>query len=417
MIMKQLFTLTAAATILAACSINGGLDQTPPIATERVPLSIGAIYGEIPSAPLTRSASTVLQGVKVTQPIGLYILKGTATTTQTGASLYEHFNLSSTSLNDDTPVSGYVGINTGTTTLFYPDDKDQGISIYAYSPYVSTAPGSTKDISSDLLTLTTASDQKYEAGYLSSDFLWGRQGEVVNSTDNKVSGSQYLLAKTAAGSITGASEILASPNAAYLGVKATPSATVHIPMVHLGSKIIVKVAPGTNMDITRLKGATVSFYTDTQKADLKLQDGTLSAATGNTAHSAIAIGDLGYSASGTAITTSTTDGSNGVQWNVTSDDTDSDGVMDEDEIKAYWCAGVILPQTINAAASNTLISITLNGTSTSYVYKEQNAIFAAGKVYQYNITVNANGLSLTTSVTDWIDGQSGTPVAGNAELE
>lgn len=415
--MKQLFTLAAAATILAACSINGGLDQTPPIATERVPLSIGAIYGEIPSAPLTRSASTVLQGVKVTQPIGLYILKGTTTTTQTDASLYEHFNLSSTSLNDDTPVSGYVGINTGTTTLFYPDDKDQGISIYAYSPYVSTAPGNTEDISSDLLTLTTASDQKYEAGYLSSDFLWGRQGEVVNSTNNKVSGSQYLLAKTAAGSITGASEILASPNAAYLGVKATPSATVHIPMVHLGSKIIVKVAPGTNMDITRLKGATVSFYTDTQTADLKLQDGTLSNATGS-ANQAIEIGKLGYSASGVAVTTGAANGSTGVQWDSSTDDTNPvNGAMDDAEIQAYWCAGVILPQTVNASASNTLISITLNGTSTSYVYKAQNAIFDAGKVYQYNITVNANGLSLTTSVTDWIDGQSGTPVAGNAELE
>lgn len=410
--MKQLFILAAAVAMFAACTEKSLVNTGPD--NERIPLSIGAIYGEIPSAPLTRSASTVLQGAKVTQPIGLYILKGTTTTTQTDASLYEHFNLSSTSLSVDTPVSGYVGINTG-TTLYYPDNKEHGISIYAYSPYVSTAPDNTKDISSNLLTLTTASDQKYEAGYLSSDFLWGRQGEVVNSTDNKVSGSQYLLAKTAAGSITGASEILASPNAAYLGVKATSSATVHIPMVHLGSKIIVKVAPGTNMDITRLKGATVSFYTDTQKADLKLQDGTLSAATGNTAHSAIAIGNLGYSASGTAITTSTTDGSNGVQWDVTNDDTDSDGIMDEKEISAYWCAGVILPQTINASASDTLISITLNGTSTSYVYKAQNAIFAAGKVYQYNITVNANDISLTTSVTDWTNG--GTPVAGNAELE
>ena len=414
--MKQLFTLAAAAAMFTACSINGGLDQTPPTA-EHVPLSIGAIYGEIPSAPLTRSASTVLQGTKVTQPIGLYILKGTATTTQTGASLYEHFNLSSTSLNDDTPVSGYVGISTGTTTLFYPDDKDQGISIYAYSPYVSTAPGSTDNISTDLLTLTTASDQKYEAGYLSSDFLWGRQGEVVNSTDNKVSGSQYLLAKTAAGSITGASEILASPNAAYLGVKSPASATVHIPMVHLGSKIIVKVAPGTNMDITRLKGATVSFYTDTQTADLNLKDGTLSNATGS-AHQAIEIGNLGYSASGVAVTTGAANGSTGVQWDSSTDDTNPvNGAMDDAEIQAYWCAGVILPQTVNASASNTLISITLNGTTTSYVYKVQNAVFAAGKVYEYDITVNANGLSLTTSVTDWVDGQSGTPVAGNAELE
>ncbi len=419
--MKKYLFLAAAAIAFAACTNDNDLVETNQQTDERIPLAIGAIYGDISSNNnITRSPSTNLQAAKASNPIGLYILKGATTETQSDASNYEHFNLSSYSLIDNSPVNGYVGIGTGTTTLYYPDDKSQGISIYAYSPYTSSAPNNTKDISSDILSLSTSTDQKYDTGYLASDFLWGRQGEVVNSTDNIISAEKYKTAKTAAGSLsTGTSAILSSPHAAYLGVQSIPSATVYIPMVHLGSKITVEIVAGDGMDITKLKGATVSFYTDKQAADLKLSDGTLSNING-TAHTEIIIGKLGYSDDVTAIATGAADGSNGVKWDSSADDADNDNTMDDAEVKGYYCSGVILPQEIDAS-SVSLIEIKLNNTSTVYAYSPgSKPTFAASKKYSYKITVKASGISLTTSVTDWVEdlwGTASTPATGDAVLQ
>lgn len=397
---KYFFLATVVAFMLSACSNNSETEMVGPNEPkELIPLTIGTIYENVYGDAVTRSPSIGLQGAKATNPIGLYILKGTTTTTQSGAANYEHFNLSSSSLNDDNPAAGYVGITTS-STLYYPDIKTQGISIYAYSPYNASAPDNTKDISSNLYTIATATDQKYDAGYLSSDFLWGRQGEVVNSTNNIVSAEKWLAAKTAAASLGSASGVLTGTNAAYFGVKATPSATVYVPMKHLCSKVIVKVqVDGNGMDITRLKGATVKFYTDKQSAGLKLSDGSLNSLTGND-HTAIEIGKLGYSADATVIPGSDWDDTVGAKG-VIGTDTDGDGNYEDEEITAYTCSGVILPQTVNAS-SVSLIEIQLAGNSTTYAWSPQASVtFNAEKKYEYTITVKATGLSITTSVTDW----------------
>ena len=397
---KYFFLATVVAFMLSACSNNSETEMVGPNEPkELIPLTIGTIYENVYGDAVTRSPSIGLQGAKATNPIGLYILKGTTTTTQSGAANYEHFNLSSSSLNDDNPAAGYVGITTS-STLYYPDIKTQGISIYAYSPYNASAPDNTKDISSNLYTIATATDQKYDAGYLSSDFLWGRQGEVVNSTNNIVSAEKWLAAKTAAASLGSASGVLTGTNAAYFGVKATPSATVYVPMKHLCSKVIVKVqVDGNGMDITRLKGATVKFYTDKQSAGLKLSDGSLNSLTGND-HTAIEIGKLGYSADATVIPGSDWDDTVGAKG-VIGTDTDGDGNYEDEEITAYTCSGVILPQTVNAS-SVSLIEIQLAGNSTTYAWRPHASVtFNAEKKYEDTITVKATGLSITTSVTDW----------------
>lgn len=397
---KYFFLATVVAFMLSACSNNSETEIVGPNEPkELIPLTIGTIYENVYGDAVTRSPSIGLQGAKATNPIGLYILKGTTTTTQSGAANYEHFNLSSSSLNDDNPAAGYVGITTS-STLYYPDIKTQGISIYAYSPYNASAPNNTKDISSDLYTIATATDQKYDAGYLSSDFLWGRQGEVVNATNNIVSAEKWLAAKTEAANLGSASGVLTGTNAAYFGVKATPSATVYVPMKHLCSKVIVKVqVDGNGMDITRLKGATVKFYTDKQSTSLKISDGTLNNATGSD-HTAIEIGKLGYSDNSTAISPGDATGSNGVLWNSQTDDTNGNSTMDDAEVKAYTCSGVILPQTVNAS-SVSLIEIQLAGSSTYAWSPGTTVTFQPEKKYEYTITVKATGLSITTSVTDW----------------
>ena len=407
--MKKYFILAAAVAMFTACTNNDDITQQSPTENERIPLTIGASFGEALPPIITRAPSTGLQGSKASNPIGLYILKGTTTTTQTDAANYEHFNLTSSGLNNDSPASGYMGISTG-TSLYYPDNKSQGVSIYAYSPYNASAPNNTKDISTDFYSISTATDQKYDAGYLSSDYLWGRQGEVVDATNNIISAAKWQDAKTAAASLGSASGQLSNPVAAYYGVKAAPSATVYVPMKHLCSKIIVKVQVDntSGMDITKLKGAVVKFYTDKQSADLKLTDGSLNSLSG-TAHTAIEIGKLGYSAGSTLISTGDATGSNGVLWNSSTDDANSNSTMDDSEVQAYLCSGVIFPQTVNAT-SNSLIEIQLDGTSTTYAWSPAASVtFNAEKKYEYTLTVKATGISITTSVTDW-----GTETGGGA---
>ena len=69
--------------------------------------------------------------------------------------------------------------------------------------------------------------------------------------------------------------------------------------------------------------------------------------------------------------------------------------------------GIVVPQTI--AASTTLFTITYN--SHDYTYEPAAAVtFDAGKYYTFNFTLNLAGLVLqSVIITDWADGDSGSP--------
>lgn len=424
--MKKYLILAAAAATFTACSFDRDLefeDDGPNI------IMVGATTGDVTVSTSTRSSTTTLQDAQAasmtenTAGMGLYILKDNYLFTQTDAANYQHFNTKSTSLTVNNPAANYTKI--GTPTYYYPDQKGQGIDVYVYSPYSGSAPtcaDNTHGID-QTFAISTSTAQTYDADYYANDFLWGAVGEHVTTTNGgaayPINATNYKLAKggtATSGFVTGTGEII-------------------VPMVHLGSKIIIKVVAGLGMSIDKLKGATVDFNVDYLNGTLKISDGTV-ATSGSATSSYINMGKLGYSAASTAIAAGNATGSNGVLWNSATDDADDSGTMDDTEVKAYLCSGVILPQTVridDGAPTPTpvpLIKITLSDTQTVYAYTPVSVpTFAKKTKYTFTITVNATALAVTTTVNDWADGTSSlpdpdgsggsdySPGDGNAELQ
>ncbi len=429
--MKKYFILAAAAAMFAACSSNNDLGESSiPTQETPTPLLIGTSTGNVTVSSTNRSSSINLQddyavdNTTSNVSMGLYILKSTFRTTQTDASAYERFNLktaASLGIVEDDPSSKYSKLGFG-TPLYYPDQKSQDIDVYVYAPINENSgeyPTSTDNITTKFVKLTTNATQTYDEDYYANDFLWGCVGAGV--PDAAQTNIQALntgaKVKTDVNITANNAKAATAPNG-YVQ-KAANNNYILVPMIHLGSKIIVKVKTDTSMPIEKLKNAKVTFRTDIQSADLDLSTGALSNTSG-TNQTAITIGDLGYSANGTALTAGEADGRNGVLWDSNNDDTDSDGTMDDNEVQAYLCAGVILPQTVSSYSSG-LIQIKLSDSSTTYLYKPNSAPeFKGGKKYTYEITVKASGLEVTTSVQNWEEdtwGKASSPETGNATLE
>jgi len=424
--MKKLFILAAVAASFASCSFDKDMGESASTAQEKIPLYIGTTTGSATVQSATRSSKTTLQDdyavANATSGVymGLYILDQGKTTSQTGASAYEKFNLktaASSGIVEDDPSSKYSKLGFG-STLYYPDIKTKGIDVYVYAPINETAsefPSSSDDIITTPIKLTTQTTQTYNADYYANDFLWGCVGEGVPDAAQTTITTLATSAKVKTGVAINASNAkAATPPNGYV-LKVANNNYILVPMIHLGSKIIVKIKTNASMPIIKLKGATVKFRTDKQTADLNLSTGALSNL-GGTNQTAITIGKLGYSASGTPMTTTTDKtGLEGIAWT----DGDADDTIDDGEITAYYCAGVILPQTVSSFASG-LIEITLSDETTVYLYKPDAApTFAGGKKYTYEITVKASGLNVTTSVENWASDTWGTtadPKTGDANL-
>ena len=434
--MKKYFILAAVAATFTACSFDKDLGESSSSSSlpqvERVPLKIGAITGEATVNASRRSASTNLQdAAAATQTattnssgMGLYILKSGTKYTQTDASNYEQLNLASTSLTLNTPTgTTYTKYENSTTSFYYPDDKSQGVDIYLYSPHSASAP-SGADASNTIdntLSITTATDQTYDKDYYANDFLWGAIGENVSTTNG---GSSSPINATKYKAATGG-----TTTAGYV----TTSGEVIVPMYHMGSKIIIKVVNGTGMTMDKLKGAKVDFGVDFLTGTLKISDGTITKTGADIANTAdtdlqyITMGKLGYSDASTTITSTTNnDGREGVEWT----DTNSDNIIQNGEVSAYYCAGVIIPQKVRHSKGDgtdpdktalPLIKITIDNTTTVYAYSPTADItFAPKKKYTFTITVNAAGIAVTTNVTDWDDQTTTlpgtTPGSGDANL-
>jgi hypothetical protein len=90
-------------------------------------------------------------------------------------------------------------------------------------------------------------------------------------------------------------------------------------------------------------------------------------------------------------------------------------VVGENEVSGI--AAIIAPQA--ASVSNKLFKITLNGGSAnevSYYYTPSTDItFEAGKKYNYILTINHAGITVTSSIEDWISG--GEDIIGDGTLE
>lgn len=390
--MKKYFILAAAAAMFAACSNTDDIAQTPDVQGERIPLAIGATTG---SNAVMRGNLTALQGDTLSQhvSVGLYIYKETNKNKTSG----EDYEKENEEMGGTTTTTGKLDISPKTSgvSLVYPDKKDQGIDLYAYAPYTSST---VSDIGNNKLSIETKLDQTKHTDYLASDFLWGSVGNGIENTNtvlstqpthNTISAEKYQDRNNSPGG--------------YDGI----TGKVLLPLYHVGSKITINLIP-EGMALSKLVGATVKFYVAKDKGVLDITTGKISnLGASATAPIAITLTDanLGKDDSGTEIT-SYSAGKGGY-----SDDNST--------LKGFSCAAVILPQDVNETPDSDyrLIEIVLD-TNTTYVYTiSAKQTFSPLKEYVYNINVKASGLEVTTQVTDWVAGFSGTEGDGDAVLE
>ena len=159
---------------------------------------------------------------------------------------------------------------------------------------------------------------------------------------------------------------------------AQAASTINVPLDHKCSKINVNIAGGTGVTLSSLQGASITLADVNHAGSINLTTGAVSeAATPTTA-------DLTFT---TATATPT-------------------GKFASDATKdCYTASAVIIPQNISAKNLTIILS---NGSSYKYALTQN---FAAGTAYTYDITVNASGLTLTTTLSNWSDGGSHTGTA------
>lgn len=433
---KYFFLAAAAAMMLSACSndLDNGQNDGP------IPLTIGYSLSEL-SSPVgsTRANGNDIQSTSIlndntnshVNAVGVFVLKEGQKTATTGEQ-YERFNVTSTSLSTDNPATGYTGIGiTGVNALYYPENKTQKIDIYTYAPWKNVA---VTDITSPI-AINTATDQTSIDNYMASDVLWGCAGTGTyveksgydgttytpegpyhklgySASVYEISANQYMIIKkneTAGTPPTPTNTTNGKYDAYYFEydnpANIANAATVVVPMLHRGSKIVVNLLPG-GMAKDKLKNAVVKFNVDYIAGSLNVSTGEYSVTSGTpapTATTPITLTDhLGIKAQGAAT-------EEGVATVTTAND-------------AYTCSAVIVPQTLsitNNGGNGNIITIDLKSDLTSsatttaqYAYKTgstTNPSFESGKVYTYNITVQATGLVVTTTVSNWVDGTSSLP--------
>ncbi len=347
--MKRLILIATATLCLAAC---GDRLNVGPSGPGTVPIRIGAA---ISGAPATRANAQDLQSTEldVNQTVGVYIyFKDTTGTNPTYG--YGYKNIAYKVSN----ATGDLALVTATDQPYYPELKTQNVDIYAFSPRT----GIYTATSDDLCTLTsedvftTVADQTDTVNYKASDFVWGKKANVLNGT-----------------------------------------ASVEVTMDHMLSKINVNVAPGTGMTLDKLDSAKVMLNGVVLNGIVNFTTGAVSPKSG--------------------AATATLTLSNHVRKTVTKNFT-----VGSTNYTAATSSAVIIPQTIATGASTTspvdMITIQLwdskagSYTSTYNVKASAPTTFAAKTAYTYNIVVNTQGLSLTTTINDWT---TGTSTNGTAE--
>ena len=422
--MKKYFILAAAAAMFAACSNNEDLAQGEA-PTERIPLTIGAATGDLTVNSTMRGNTANLQdagSVIATNKVGLFIVKESGVTITDNS--FEKFNVGTTSLDNTTRTN--FSIITPSSDIYYPDNKTQKIDIYAYAPF-QTGDWSSNNISTNKQAFTLEDDQTDDDDYMASDVLWGCAGTgttvaastttggaytllaKTNESAYEVSANQYKTVITNAGS---ASTGKLASSAYYLTTGTPNTADVVVPMLHRGSKIIVKLK-ATGMDKTKLQNAKVVFHADYKTGELNISDGTFTS-TGSAADTEITLTDrLGIE--GKVANPSDAVTEQGVATIATTDD-------------AYECSAVIVPHqntVSNNSGNSPIIEITLRSNNTNsatdiatYGYKTgatTATTFVSGKKYIYNITVTASGLVVSTQVLDWVDDSTSLPNSGTGD--
>lgn len=272
--------------------------------------------------------------------IGIYVWYTRNTAAKASAPTYAGY------ANDK--VASYSGTGpytlTPTTnpTMYFPVDNAD-VDVYLYAPYKATPTQTNMNMQH-----TVAADQSLEAGYLASDFIYGKA--------------------------TADYDALSNPKEA------------RVTMYHAMSKILFKVVSNgvspTNMTNISLK----NVYTTTTIRMPQTIAGSApylscgSAATDNVDVASV-LGDVKV-------------------WGTS-------GTVTISDAQTYGVAAVIPPQTTSSASgSEAKVSITVDGKTATANFS--NITLAPGYVYTYNLKLTGQTLTITlVSIQDWISGGSG----------
>lgn len=177
--------------------------------------------------------------------------------------------------------------------------------------------------------------------------------------------------------------------AANKGVAFTKS-DVDLKFYHMLSKVEVVLTPGSGLRTSDLTGAKVKILGTKLKADFT-PDKTKTIAT---------------ESERTVMITPTADDNAPAPIAIQTVVTENFGTITD------YAEAVIVPQAV--AQSTPFIEVTLSAGATLVYRLDAETTFASGKKYQYKITVNLTGLTVTSSIANWEEGGDKT---GNAEME
>ena len=370
--MKKYLLIPAALLLLAACSndteLNGNAstgNSTP------VPIRLGTSMNVT-----TRSNSQTLQATELADQatVGVFIYhNGTTTSASTN---YGYKNIAYKAENPDPVVTGTeagdLTLVTSTDQPYFPEDKAKTIDIYAFSPRTDVYTATTDELTALNAKdcFSTQSDQTSDANYLASDFVWGKATAVNFATAS--------------------------------------STTSRIPITldHMLTKINVNIAPGTGME-----GPTADILSKLDGVKVTLNKVKLDGRVDFTTGAVTTRPDDGTTYTNTptdVVLTSATDKTKKTTFTVNTTTYD-----------ACTSSAIIIPQTLaKGTDSEPFLTISIpNGTATPSLYNVKlpaDVTLAAKKVYTFNIIVNAQNLSITTTINDW-DATGVSPINGTAE--
>lgn len=287
----------------------------------------------------TRSISTDLQGTKIAKDnhVGFFINEDV--TSNPGTTYTQNLDYTADG-------NGYFS----GTTVYFPQ-SGKGVHIYAYAPW------KTGLTLSDSYAFTVAANQNEDKNYIASDLLWGQP--MKESLDNP---STYVTANPVA----------------------RTKENVNVSFSHLLSKIEVELVVGDGLKQDDFKGATLSILNTKPSTSLTLNDGTISAASGD----ATDIIAAEYSKTETpALLTAT---------------------------------AIVVPQTVKKGTKFMKLCLTTGG---AFYYtlpdgdSDPDLILKSGKIYKYTITVKLTGLTVTSTIAGWGTIGADGPIEGTATMD
>ena len=333
---KNYFMLLATMATAAICLPSCNNEETPEIVNSPKELKITASFN--PTIDITTRANSSLQSTTPVDftNIGIYVWYTGATEAVNSPVTYNGY--ANDQVASSTGSTSPYTLTPTTTPMYFPVDNAD-VDVYLYAPYKAISAQTNM-----VMEHTVAADQSLTAGYLASDFIYGK----------------------ATAKYTGA-------------VSPEENKTARVTMYHAMSKIIFKVVNNgvsptnmTNISIKNVNTKTTINMPQAIGASLTCGSNT----TDNVGVSSVS-GDI-------------------LVWQPSSDpaavpvaDTQTSGV-----------AAILPPQTTGGSA---VISVTVDGKVATAAF--DNVTLAPGMAYTYNLKLIGQTLTIKlVGITDWGDG-------------